>query len=148
MKSISLEFFILVISISGCWTSRVPVSIKNVEAKSFHPFLDVDPLTARSLLTNDFESGTEDPWYDSSPSTVHWVIEDYSTPTENYPAPTPLSGNKYLRATRDANRTPGQLILRTVTFTAFPGDEISFDFWIRSRYTGGNALEVNLTVLI
>jgi hypothetical protein len=103
---------------------------------------EVDPLTARVLLNNDFESGTADPWYDSSPATVHWVVEDLSSPTENYSPPIPLIGTKYLRATRDAQLSPGQLILRTVTFTAIPGDEISFNFWIRSKYTGGNTLEV------
>ena len=142
------KFFILAISIAICVAGRVhAVFIKDV-VQPLYPFLEVDPITARSLLDNDFESGTEDPWYDSSPSTVHWLVEDFSTPTESYPAPVPLSGTKYLRAIRDANRTPGQLILRTIKFTAFPGDELSFDFWIRSRYTGGNALEVfNLRTL-
>nr|CAH0109512.1 unnamed protein product [Daphnia galeata] len=141
-----LKVFILAISIAISVAGRVhPVFIKDV-VQPLYPFLEVDPITARSLLDNDFESGTEDPWYDSSPSTVHWIVEDFSTPTESYPAPAPLSGTKYLRAIRDANRTPGQLILRTIKFTAFPGDELSFDFWIRSRYTGGNALELVLSV--
>jgi hypothetical protein len=104
---------------------------------------DIGLLTARSLLNNDFESGAAYPWYDSSPFSVHWVVEDLSSPTENYSPPTPLSGTKYLRATRDALENPGQLILRTLTFTAFPGDEVSFHFWIRSKYTGGNTLEVS-----
>jgi len=93
------------------------------------------------LLNNNFESGAADPWYDSSPNTVHWVVEDFSTPIEDYPPPTLSTGTKYLRANRD-KATPGQLILRTVTFMAFPGDEFSFNFWIRSKYTGGNTLEV------
>jgi hypothetical protein len=29
-----------------------------------------------------------------------------------------------------------------VTFTAFPGDTMTFDFWIRSRYASGNVLDV------
>ena len=136
------KFFILAISIAICVAGRVhAVFIKDV-VQPLYPFLEVDTITARSLLDNDFESGTSDPWYDSSPSTVHWVVEDLSSPTESYSAPTPLIGTKYLRATRDAQLSPGQLILRTVTFTAFPGDEISFNFWIRSKYTGGNTLEV------
>jgi hypothetical protein len=105
--------------------------------------LDVDPLSARVLLNNDFESGIEEPWYDSSPSNVHWTIEDFSAQSEpSNLAPVPSSGTKYLRATRNEQLSSGLLILRTVTFTAFPGDKISFNFWIRSRYTGGNTLEV------
>lgn len=104
--------------------------------------IKVDPLSARVSLDNDFESGFAEPWYDSSPNTVHWVVETYSYPTENYLAPPPANGYKYLRAVRDARLTPGLLTLRTVTFTAFPGDEISFNFWIRSKYMGGNTLEV------
>ena len=104
--------------------------------------MERDPLTARSLLNNDFENGVADPWYDTSPFNAHWLIEDFSYPTENYQAPTPTGGTKYLRAIRDSLLTSGQLILRTVTFTAIPGDIISFNFWIRSKYTGGSILEV------
>ncbi len=104
--------------------------------------IKIDPLSARVSLDNDFESGFAEPWYDSSPNTVHWVVETYSYPTENYLAPPPANGYKYLRAVRDVRLTPGLLTLRTVTFTAFPGDEISFNFWIRSKYMGGNTLEV------
>jgi hypothetical protein len=137
MKFTSFKLFLLAVtSIVVCWAGKIPVLEKS------YPFLKVDPLTARALLNNNFESGTADPWYDNSPNTVHWVVEDFSSPTEDYPPPTPTTGTKYLRATRDAQATPGQLVLRTATFTAFPGDEISFNFWIRSKYTGGNILEV------
>lgn len=110
----------------------------------FIPSLEIDPQSARILLNNDFESGSADPWYDSSPSTVHWVVEDFTMPSEvNYPPPIPSAGtNKYLRATRDAQLSPGFVILRTVEFMALPGDRITFKFWIRSKYTFGNTLEV------
>lgn len=143
-KSLLTAFF-LVIAI--CSAGRVPLSKQNVRKQVFRPFMLVDPLTARSLLNNDFENGIEDPWYDSSPNTVHWVVEDFSSPTASYTPPAPLKGTKYLRATRDEQLTPGLLILRTVVFTALPGDVISFDFWIRSKYTGGNTLEVRWAVL-
>ncbi|EFX85341.1 hypothetical protein DAPPUDRAFT_314113 [Daphnia pulex] len=139
MKFTSLKLFLLA-GITVCWAGKIPAVLKNS-----NPFLKVDPLTARALLNNNFESGNADPWYDSSPNTVHWVVEDFSSPTENYPPPTLPAGTKYLRATRDAQATPGQLVLRTATFTAFPGDEISFNFWIRSKYTGGNVLELVLS---
>lgn len=131
--------FLATIATAVCFAGRVPASARS-ERKLI---LDVDPLSARVLLNNDFESGFDEPWYDSSPSTVHWTVEDFSSQSElNNPAPTPLAGTKYLRATRNEQLSAGLLILRTVTFTAFPGDEVSFNFWIRSRYTGGNTLEV------
>ncbi|KAI9561201.1 hypothetical protein GHT06_012157 [Daphnia sinensis] len=139
IKYLLLPFFLL---IAFCSAGRVQLSKQDVRGQVFRPFMLVDPLTARSLLDNDFESGTEDPWYDSSPNTVHWVVEDYSAPAANYPPPTPLNGTKYLRATRNEELSPGLLILRTVVFTALPGDVISFGFWIRSKYTGGNTLDL------
>lgn len=143
MKITFLKFFILAVtSIAVCWAGKIPALKHSEEVKPRYPFLEVDPLTARALLDNDFESGTGEPWYDSSPNTVHWVVEDFSSPSENYSPPAPLNGAKYLRATCNEQQTPGQVILRTVTFTAFPGDEISFNFWIRSKYIGGNTLEV------
>ncbi|XP_046656473.1 uncharacterized protein LOC124349713 isoform X3 [Daphnia pulicaria] len=121
--------------VAFCWTVR-----HENPNRSF----DVNPLSARILLSNNFESGSADPWYDNStPSSVYWNVEDFSSPTEvNYPPPTPLSGTKYLRSTRNSQLSAGLVILRTVTFTAFPGDTMTFDFWIRSRYASGNALEV------
>lgn len=108
-----------------------------------NPLSEIDSKTARILLSNDFESGSSDPWYDNSPSTAHWFIEDFSEQSElNNPAPSPVSGKKYLRAIRDAQLASGLLILRTATFTALPGDQFSFQFWIRSRFTEGNNLEV------
>lgn len=131
-----ITFFLLAsITFAACLPNRVP-------GQSIHQLMEINPLEAGVLLSNDFESGYEDPWYDSSPSTTHWVIEDYGSPTENYSPPTPLNGTKYLRATRYAGLSAGFLILRTTMFTALPGDEISFNFWIHSKYTGGNTLDV------
>ncbi|KAI9561203.1 hypothetical protein GHT06_012159 [Daphnia sinensis] len=99
----------------------------------------INPLQARS--------GSEAPWSDVSPSTVHWAVEDLNTPFEaSYPAPAPSAGTKYLRAIRNDQLTAGLAILRTETFTAYPGDEISFKFWIRSKYTGGNTLELVMAI--
>ena len=124
--------FLAAIAVAACWA--VPSSYRKEQ---------IDPQLARVLLSNDFESGTADPWYDSSPSTAHWVVEDFTSPAEaDYPPPTLTTGTKYLRATRNAQLSSGLLILRTLTFTAFPGDQVSFRFWIRSKYTGGNTLDV------
>ncbi|XP_046656436.1 uncharacterized protein LOC124349688 [Daphnia pulicaria] len=104
---------------------------------------DVDPRSARILLSNNFESGSADPWYDNSPSSVHWIVEDFYYPAEvSNPPPAPLSGTKYLRATRNSQLSAGLLILRSEAFTALPGDTITFEFWIRSRFDSGNVLEL------
>ncbi|EFX83115.1 hypothetical protein DAPPUDRAFT_316109 [Daphnia pulex] len=128
-------------------TVAVSLSKQDEQEKVFILSLEIDPQSARILLNNDFESGSADPWYDSSPSTVHWDVEDFTMPSEvNYPPAIPLSGTKYLRATRDAQLSPGFVILRTVEFMALPGDRITFKFWIRSKYTFGNTLELILAI--
>ncbi|XP_057372676.1 cubilin-like [Daphnia carinata] len=142
-----LQLYFAAISIAVCLAGRVPVTRGKADGHHVKAHVSVDPLSARALLDNNFESGFEEPWYDSSPSTVHWVVEDFTTPFEvNYTAPAPLAGTKYLRAIRNEQLAAGLLILRTVTFTAYPGDEISFNFWIRSKYTGGNTLDLVMAI--
>jgi hypothetical protein len=101
--------------------------------------------TERLILNSDFEDGIMSPWFDSSPSNVKWTIEDYSTPFNplDLPVPEPLNGTKYLRVVRNAQLDPGLAVLLTETkVMAYPGDHISFSFWIRSRRTQANNLEV------
>lgn len=102
-------------------------------------------LQSRSSIDNDFESGSAGSWFDESPGYVNWRVEDYSRPTETTnPPPQPLTGAKILRATRNATYPQsGLAILRSVSFTANPGDQVSFDFWIRSKRPEGNNLEVH-----
>lgn len=141
----SFRLFLAVTTIAVCWSNHVPVSRQNTRLGV--SLVDIKTKLTRTSVNNDFESGSPDPWIDTSPTSVYWNVEDFSTPTEvNYPPPTPSMGTKYLRATRDSQLAPGLLILRTVTFTAFPGDAISFKFWIRSKYTGGNTLDVWLII--
>ncbi|XP_057376161.1 uncharacterized protein LOC130697069 [Daphnia carinata] len=146
MKGIQL--FLTVVVIASCWAALNPTSRQQQEIEEhFLPLhlSKIDPLSARALMSNDFESGFIDPWYDASPSNVHWVVEDFAAPNEaNNPAPTPSFGTKYLRATRNANLNSGLLILRTLKFTALPADQISISFWIRSKYTGQNTLDLVL----
>ena len=95
------------------------------------------------FLDNDFESASLSPWTDQSPGNVKWQIENFSSPSEiNSPAPSPVSGSSYLRATRNSELSSGLAVLITPNFTAYPGDKVSFDFWIRSKYSHGNSLEV------
>lgn len=104
---------------------------------------DIDKLLTRALIDNDFESGSTSPWFDESPANVKWRVEDVSSPLEvDSPAPKPATGTSYLRATRNADLSAGLAVFSSPVFTANPGDKVSFDFWIRSRRTGGNNLEV------
>lgn len=103
----------------------------------------IDALSARYLVSSDFESGTMSPWFDQSPGQVNWQVENFDSPFEtNSPTPQPLNGTKYLRAVRNANLQSGTAILSSPLFTALPGDQISFSFWIRSRRLQTNTLEV------
>ncbi|KAI9556535.1 hypothetical protein GHT06_016325 [Daphnia sinensis] len=146
VKLIDLLLFLIFFTIASCWTSIIPLS-QQTSIKNGSNIRQLEPQLARLFLNNDFESGLADPWYDSSLGPIHWTVEDFSSPAEiNYPPPIPSTGTKYLRATRDAQLSPGLLVLRTVIFTAFPGDRISFNFWIRSKYTFGNTLELVLAI--
>ena len=108
----------------------------------------LDPQSPRYFLSNDFESGTMSPWFDQSPGQVQWKVESYESPFEtDSPAPQPLNGTKYLRSVRNANLQSGTAILSSPLFTALPGDQISFSFWIRSRRLQTNTLEVNSFIL-
>ncbi|KAI9562416.1 hypothetical protein GHT06_013386 [Daphnia sinensis] len=103
----------------------------------------VDPKLVRTLLDNNFESGTLNPWYDESPGYVNWRVENLASPSEaNSTAPKPTTGTQYVRATRNADLASGLAVLRSPTFTASPGDQVSFDFWIRSKRPEGNNLEL------
>lgn len=103
----------------------------------------IDPKMARTLLDNDFESGSANPWYDQSPANVNWRVENVAAPSEaNLSAPMPSVGTNYMRATRNADLASGLAVLTSPVFTANPGDQVSFDFWIRSKRPEGNNLEV------
>lgn len=82
----------------------------------------IDPKFARTLLDNDFESGSMSPWYDESPGYVNWRVENFSSPSEtNSTSPKPSTGTNYARATRNADIASGLAVLHSPTFTANPG---------------------------
>ena len=101
----------------------------------------LDPLLARFLLSSDFESGSMSPWFDQSPSSVNWRI-DRSNPILIPTVPQPANGVTFLSLTRNANNDAGLAILKSPIFTALPGDQVNFTFWIRSRHPLGNSLQV------
>ncbi|EFX83653.1 hypothetical protein DAPPUDRAFT_100284 [Daphnia pulex] len=87
MSITSASFFLVAISIAVCWAG--------LDA-SQNRLSNVDPRSARILLSNNFESGSADPWYDNSPSSVHWIADDFYYPAEvSNPPPTPLSASNF-----------------------------------------------------
>ena len=108
-----------------------------------------DPKQVRLVLSNNFEGGSLSPWFDESPGNVNWRVEDFgSQSASDSSAPKPIAGTKYVRATRNANLDSGLATLRTEIFTASPGEEITFSFWIRSRRPEGNTLDVTLKLVL
>lgn len=97
---------------------------------------------ARGLAPNDFESGAMSPWFDESAADAKWYLESFDDPFDpSVPVPPPPVGSKYLRVQRPPG-TSGQAALRSELFTAEPGDELRFSFWIRSQILQTNNLEV------
>ena len=97
---------------------------------------------ARALPLNDFESGAMSPWFDESAADAKWYLESFDAPFDpSVPVPQPGAGSKYLRVQRPPG-TSGQAALRSELFTAQPGDELRFSFWIRSQILQTNNLEV------
>jgi len=101
----------------------------------------LDALLARFLLSSDFESGSMSPWFDQSPSSVNWRVER-SNPILIRTVPQPANGVTFLNLTRNANNDAGLAILKSPIFTALPGDQVNFTFWIRSRHPLGNSLQL------
>lgn len=110
------------------------------------PQQKLTPREARALIDKDFEDGRISPWFDDSPNDLHWLIETYSTPFEpTYPVPEPFSGVKYMRVQRDPNNLlSGRVVLCSPIIDAYPGDQLGFDFWIRSRLAQTNNLLVRM----
>ncbi len=108
----------------------------------------LNPKQGRLILDNDFEEGSFNSWYDESTGRVYWDVEDFYQPFEvNQPAPKPTSGTKYLRARRNANLDSGSIFFTSEDFTAYPGDQVSFKFWIRSYFRENNELQVLTYIL-
>lgn len=96
----------------------------------------------RQLDLSDFETGSFGPWIDESAADARWMIEEFTTPfDQTQPAPQPSAGTKYLRVNRPSGTT-GQAVLRSEPFMVSPGDQVKFNFWIRSQIIQTNNLEV------
>ena len=143
---VSLLLVLASLYLNSVDSSVLPVLPKlkvELESRTNQEVKLLDPKAARAAVDNDFETGSASPWFDESPGYVNWRVEDHSKPMEvNSPAPQPMTGTKYLRATRNADLLSGLAVLKSPVFTASPGDRVSFDFWIRSKRPEGNNLEV------
>ena len=108
-------------------------------------------INNQHYLNKDFENEDISPWLlDESENGDgwQWAIEEISKPfEEGNPAPFPssegmdLSGLHHLRLKRTGPFF-GVAGLRSPTFTAYPGDEIQFSYWIRSRFSNFNNIQV------
>ena len=94
---------------------------------------------SQSPVDNNFESGDFSPWFDTSTGNVGWFVQNIDE------APPPASGSKILRIKPRVIGGPGGGLaaLDGPLVTVSPGDELRFDFWIRSRVTAANDLQVN-----
>jgi len=105
---------------------------------------------ASSLVDVDFEDGSVgDGWFDESrQDLVQWRVFNKSSwslnvdhSINNAQAPNPSSN--YLQLIRTSFGAFAVAELRSVSFTASPGDRIEFSFWIQSKFPQFNNLEVN-----
>lgn len=98
-------------------------------------------MPGRHPLDTNFDSGSMRPWLDVSKdkSSARWAVEDVSSDESQCPPPTD-KGGKYLSLKRQ--NTFGVAVLRSPTFMAFPGDVLTFSYWIRSRHPGFNNIQV------
>ena len=101
-----------------------------------------------SDLSTDFETKSQNFWTDASQTGVRWTIEDSNSAWElNNPAPKPLVGRNYMRVNRGVSLSFGVAVLRSPTIQIPPSSNntvanISFDFWIRSKWPQFTNLEV------
>ena len=93
----------------------------------------------------DFEDGMISPWFDESQNGVKWTIADFTSsspptqPDNNFV----VDSKKYLRLVPPVGSF-GVAEFRSPVFTVYPGDIVTFYFWIRSKFKNFNNLEVNM----
>ncbi len=139
MNVTSFSLFFLIIAISFLFFAPIMFALPKLKDSD----VDHSKTTKSAELDNDFETGILEPWYEDSLGYVKWGIEDIATPSEvNLAVPAPSEGTKYLRIKRNVNLTAGLAVLRSPIFLAYPGDRISFDFWIQSNRSEGSTLDV------
>lgn len=99
------------------------------------------------ILDNDFENGTIEPWVDFSQDGTRWNIRNATTfenevDTNYQPPPSLNGGTNFLQINPNKMNTFGLGELRITEILAMPGDQLKFSYWIRSRYSWLNNLQV------
>jgi len=100
-----------------------------------------------SPIDVDFEDETFGSWYDESRQDVlQWKVMQPSTDDSiNAHVPRPDgSSSRYLQLIRKDLNSFAVAEFRSSPFEAFPGDKISFSFWIQSKHPKFNNIEVYL----
>lgn len=100
------------------------------------------------LFDNDFEEGSIEPWVDMSQDGTQWVIRNSNQWKQGgssiQPQPSIKDGKYFLQLDNtDVNVVFGIGKLSTTTFTAYPGDQIQFSYWIASKHSHFNTIQVN-----
>ena len=106
-----------------------------------------------SPLDVDFEDGTLGSWYDESRQDVlQWRVVQSLPSTDDDPinalVPEPDgASSRYLQLIRKDLDSFVVAEFRSSSFQAFPGDQITFSFWIQSKYPKFNNIEVYLELI-
>lgn len=108
------------------------------------------PAINHQDVDNDFENGTIAPWADCSEDGTRWVAVDVNSTLANENGrsqlqampPLPPNNGKYFIFLKHDLKIFGIGILSSPNFIAYPGDEISFSYWLHSTYQHFNNIEV------
>lgn len=105
------------------------------------------PAISNQDVDNNFENGTIAPWTECSEDGSRWIIENYSSLTnemiksQQQQPPPPNNGNFFIWLKHEL-KIYGIGILSSPYFIAYPGDEITFSYWLCSPYRHFNNIEV------
>ncbi len=104
------------------------------------------------MFDTGFENGTFEPWIDLSEDGTCWVVSNTmqwrNGENSIHSQIPPLEDGKYFLQLEnaDVNVLFGVGKLSTATFLANPGDKLQFSYWISSRYSQFNNLQVSFVL--
>ena len=97
-------------------------------------------FTAGHLIDQDFEDGNLGSWTDDSQGIAHWTAKDPAILFEHRSVN--WSSSSQFAWVFGAHVDFNPAVLRSPEFQAVPDDQVSFSFWVRSRFPKGNNLQV------